>query len=173
MVLSSLSLSHLVLPHMILSFRASLQSHHGPCVWPLSEKNWLTASSKKNWYKELQDAPMAAVVGRLCRLPCWLVDIPENWESFWLFSKLIFFHDHLLQCFDWESTWMRRAVAQWYWNVRQPARVSIRKKIRSGRHNAEISKPILKKQDHFSPWEDTVGATPLVDSGWHNLLMWA
>ena len=29
------------------------------------------------------------------------------------------------------------------------------------------------KQDHFSPWEDTVGATPLVDSGWHNLLMWA
>ena len=46
-VLSCLSLPHLVLPHMILSFRASLQSHHGPCVWPLSEKNWLTASSKK------------------------------------------------------------------------------------------------------------------------------
>ena len=83
MVLSCLSLSHLVLPHMILSFRASLQSHHGPCVWPLSEKKLTDCVLKKNWYKELQDAPLAAVVGRLCRLPCWLVDIPEKWESFY------------------------------------------------------------------------------------------
>ena len=82
-VLSCLSLPHLVLPHMILSFRASLQSHHGPCVWPLSEIKLTDCVRKKNWYKELQDAPLAAVVGRLCRLPCWLVDIPEKWESFY------------------------------------------------------------------------------------------
>ena len=31
-----------------------------------------------------------------------------------------------------------------------------------------------KEGNSFYPiWPDTVGATPLVDSGWHNLLMWA
>jgi len=41
----------------------------------LKKFDWLRP--QVNWYKKLQDAPLAAVVGRLCRLPCWLVDIPE------------------------------------------------------------------------------------------------
>ena len=47
----------------------------------LKKFDWLRP--QVNWYKKLQDAPLAAVVGRLCRLPCWLVDIPEKWESFY------------------------------------------------------------------------------------------
>ena len=181
-VLSCLSLPHLVLPHMILSFRASLQSHHGPCVWPLSETKLTYCVLKKNDIKNYKMHPWQRWLGGFvdCHAAGWLTSLRIGIRFILIilivliiFKTCLFFHDHLLQWFDWELTWMWRAVAQWYWNVRQPATVWIWKKMRSGRRNAEISKPILKKQDHLSSWEVVFNAICGWDwDGYQEHLQW-
>ena len=91
LILPYMVLPYLVLPHMILSFRASLQSHHGPCVWPLSEKNWLTASSKKIDIKNYKMHPWQRWLGGFVDCHAgWLTSLRIG-NRFDYFQNLSFF----------------------------------------------------------------------------------
>ena len=145
------------------------------------KKNWLTASSREIDIKNYKMHPWQRWLGGFVDCHAgWLTSLRIGIRFILIilivliiFKTCLFFHDHLLQWLDWELTWMWRAVAQWYWNVRQPATVWIWKKMRSGRRNAEISKPILKKQDHLSSWEVVFNAICGWDwDGYQEHLQW-